>query len=407
MSGELLVAGGFDPATTPGPAEVIAFLEATTRHLQVVEDPREAIHIVKQADALRYLAQKADASAEVQNQAAEVALRARRKAGELLAAVPRESGVNGGRPSETSPQAKERFTGYQDVLRDSGLMRDDGRPTAAAERYQQLAKIPEDRFEQYVSETQADGRELTTSGAVSIGRALGKREKRLSAEKPKVEEAQVKAVILRQDALTLLGEIPAASVDLLLTDPPYMTDVPDVRGFAKEWVPLALSRVKPTGRAYICTGSYPAEMQAYLDVLLAQDYLEMRQILVWTYRNTLGPKPLRDYALNWQAIHYLAGPDAPPLDCDLMTEQFAVQDIVAPDGRLDGRLHAWEKPSALAERLIRHSTSDGALVLDPFAGTGTFIATAARLGRNAMGAEVDLNMLRWCAERGLEVREAA
>lgn len=400
MSADLAVPA-YNPDTPPTPTAVIAFLEATTRHLQVVEDLREAIHIVKQADALRYLAQKADASAEVQNQAAEVALRSRRKAGELLAQVPRERGGDR-RSSEFQTHHDDAFeTSYQDVLDEAHL------PKPTAERYQQLAKIPEDRFEQYVSETQADGRELTTSGAVSIGRALGKREKRLSAEKPKVEEAKVKAVVFRQDALTLLGEIPAASVDLLLTDPPYMTDVADVRGFAKEWVPLALSRIKPTGRAYICTGAYPAEMQAYLDVLLAQDYLEMRQILAWTYRNTLGPKPLRDYALNWQAIHYLTGPEAPPLDCDVMTEQFAVQDIAAPDGRLDGRLHAWEKPSALAERLIRHSTSDGALVLDPFAGTGTFVAAAATLGRNAMGAERDLEMLRWCAERGLEVRERA
>ncbi len=84
-----------------------------------------------------------------------------------------------------------------------------------------------------------------------------------------------------------------------------------------------------------------------------------------------------------------------------------MQDISAPDGRLDGRLHAWEKPAELAERLIRHSTSPGDLVIDPFAGTGTFLSAAARLGRNALGADIGRDMLAWGAKRGLEVREDA
>ncbi len=35
-----------------------------------------------------------------------------------------------------------------------------------------------------------------------------------------------------------------------------------------------------------------------------------------------------------------------------MTEQFSVQDINAPDGRLGDRFHAWQKPDELAERVI-------------------------------------------------------
>ena len=74
------------------PEQVMALIQATKADLQRVEDPREAIQIVKRANSIKYLTTKADASAEVQNQAAEVALRARRKAGELLEAIPRERG---------------------------------------------------------------------------------------------------------------------------------------------------------------------------------------------------------------------------------------------------------------------------------------------------------------------------
>src|SRR5258708_33719065 len=83
-----------------------------------------------------------------------------------------------------------------------------------------------------------------------------------------------------------------------------------------------------------------------------------------------------------------------------MTEQFSVADINAPDGRQADRYHAWQKPDDLAERFIRHATQPGDTVLDPFAGTGTFLLAAARLGRNAAGCAIDLAMLAIAARPG-------
>jgi hypothetical protein len=187
--------------------------------------------------------------------------------------------------------------------------------------------------------------------------------------------------------------------DLLLTDPPYSTDVADVATFAVTWLPVALDKVKSTGRAYVCIGAYPDELLAYLAVDPPPS-LVLAQVLVWTYRNTLGPSPSHDYKLNWQAILYYRGKDARPLDSPEMTEQFSVQDINAPDGRHGDRWHAWQKPDELAERFVRHSTAPGDLVLDPFAGTGTFLLAAARLGRIARGCEPDTDMLATAEERG-------
>ena len=188
--------------------------------------------------------------------------------------------------------------------------------------------------------------------------------------------------------------------DLLLTDPPYSTDVADVYGFANEWLPLALKKVKPTGRAYVCIGAYPAELHAYLSVPCGD--LTLANVLVWTYRNTLGPSPALGYKLNWQAILYYHGPDAPPLDSPLMTEQFSVADINAPDGRQADRYHAWQKPAELGERFVRHATKPGDLVLDPFAGTGTFLLSAALLGRDASGCDADPAMLAIATQRGCQ-----
>lgn len=212
------------------------------------------------------------------------------------------------------------------------------------------------------------------------------------------KEAETPARIAQADSVAWLAE--QGPCDLLLTDPPYSTDVADVESFAEWWLPKALTHVKPDGRAYVCIGAYPRELEAYLRVGNAHESMMLEQVLVWTYRNTLGPSPTHKYKLNWQAILYFRGMDAPRLNCPLMTEQFAVQDINAPDGRQGDRYHTWQKPDELAERIIRHSTTKGATVLDPFAGTGTFILAAARLGRIGLGCDNDSDMIATALERG-------
>lgn len=164
---ELERLGDQAPAEAETPEQVIAMIKAMRADLQRVEDPREAVQLTKRADSIKYLARKADASAETQNQAAEVALRARRKAGELLAEVPRDSG---GRPAGNSSQAETSFTPYQNVLKEAQIPR----PTAA--RYEQLARIPDEQFEQHVTGTRAD--QQTTAAALRVGKEAGRQRQR-------------------------------------------------------------------------------------------------------------------------------------------------------------------------------------------------------------------------------------
>ena len=166
-------------------------------------------------------------------------------------------------------------------------------------------------------------------------------------------------------------------------------------------MPLALSKVRDDGRAYVFIGAYPEELAAYLAVA-RECNLSVRQVLSWTYRNTLGPSPSYGYKRNWQAILYFRGVDAPSLNCEMMVEQLSVQDVNAPDGRLGDRYHAWQKPDELAERLVRHATKTGDLVLDPFAGTGTFVLAAARLGRVGRGCDNDDAILALAKQRGCD-----
>lgn len=214
-----------------------------------------------------------------------------------------------------------------------------------------------------------------------------------------VDAAPETATVQGCEAIEFIEEFGDRSVDLIATDPPFSTDVTDIGEFAT-WLKCAIAKIAPTGRAYVCCGAYPLELRAYLNVIAETEFATRSQVLVWTYRNRIGPTPTYDYVQNWQAILYLWGEDAPPLASPSLNEQFAVQDINAPDGRLGDHWHAWQKPDELARRIITHASKPGDLVVDPFCGTGTFLLAAAKLGRKARGADNDPTMLDLAIERG-------
>jgi len=205
------------------------------------------------------------------------------------------------------------------------------------------------------------------------------------------------------DYRDFLDKIKNNSQDLLITDPPYSTDVDDIEKFANDWVIKALDKVKPTGRAFICIGAYPRELKAYLDILLLQKKFILDNPLIWTYRNTLGQVPKEKYNLNYQVILHLYSEQSRKLDTKIINEMFSVQDINAPDGRQGDRYHTWQKPIELARRLITHTTQEGDKIFDCFAGTGTFILMGAKLGREAIGCDNSKDVLKIAGERGCEI----
>ncbi len=208
--------------------------------------------------------------------------------------------------------------------------------------------------------------------------------------------------IEHRDAVEFLESLDRESVDLLLTDPPYLTDVDDIEAFANAWTSAALPTLKTTGQAYICVGNYPEEIAAYLSAFRRFDHIQQRSLIYWRYKNTIGPRPSDGYRQNVQAVFYLRGHEAPPLNAVSLNELDSVIDINAPDGRLGERYHAWQKPDGLAELFVRHGSTEGDLVVDPFAGTGTFLTAAAKLGRRAIGSDNSEDSIRIALERGCE-----
>ncbi|MCP4665218.1 MAG: hypothetical protein GY849_02540 [Deltaproteobacteria bacterium] len=228
-----------------------------------------------------------------------------------------------------------------------------------------------------------------------------KKEQNLIIQSKEIENK--KPNIYHKDCNDYLNTIDDNSVDLLFTDPPYSTDVENIKEFAESWVDLALSKVKKTGRAFICIGAYPEELNAYLNILLKQDKFILDNPLIWTYRNTLGVTPKMKYNLNYQIVLHLYSENSRELDTSITNEMFSVQDINAPDGRQANRYHTWQKPDELAMRLINHTTIENEKIIDCFACTGTFVLMGAKMNRIASGCDLSKENLEIAKQRGANV----
>ena len=313
--------------------------------------------------------------------------------GEMLREIPKASydrgnQYTGGKFASVRSSQKPK----SDVLAEIGISKD------TASRFEQMAAHPE-----LVELAIAEARE--NDDIVSRAAVLKKIKAAKKAEQIQKAHESIAAQVGDGEAVIRIGDGTRAGVDsydLLLTDPPYSTDVPDINAFVGEWLYEALAKVKPTGFAYVFVGAYPDELRAYLNAETPSN-IEPSQVLVWTYRNTLGNNPKARYKLNWQACLSYRGVDAPDLDCPITNEQWAVQDVNAPDGRQGDRYHAWQKPMELAERFVRHSTRQGMTVFDPFACTGTFLLAAAKLGRKAIGYEIDPKNAEIAERRGCRI----
>ena len=74
-----------------------------------------------------------------------------------------------------------------------------------------------------------------------------------------------------------------------------------------------------------------------------------------------------------------------------------------PSGEKQLGKHPTQKPLALVERCLRASTREGAMVLDPFLGSGTTAVACVQHHRQCVGVEADPAHLRLATER---VRQA-
>ena len=148
----------------------LVLLDEARRRLAKVASVDEAKKIRDQAEALRHYAQQQKLGLESQNAAAEIKIRAERRAGELLAEVERlgsaEAGRKGGHVKASTAQAGPCQKTYEQTIEDAWIAR------VTAQRWQAEALIPEPVFEKFVRVAKDGERELTSAATVRFAKNM-------------------------------------------------------------------------------------------------------------------------------------------------------------------------------------------------------------------------------------------
>jgi DNA modification methylase len=247
--------------------------------------------------------------------------------------------------------------------------------------------------------------------------------------------------VLVGDCIKHLNEVSAESVDLAFADPPfnigYDYDVYDDKqdrnaylDWSHQWMASVARTLKPNGTFWLAIGDeYAAELK-----LLAQDKLGLtcRSWVVWYY--TFGVNCKRKFSRSHAHLfHFVKNPTDFTFNADDIRVPSARMTTYAdaranPKGRLpddtwvlrpqdllDGwnaeddtwyfprvagtfkerqGFHGCQMPERLLERIIKVSSNEGEVVLDPFAGSGTTLAVAKKLYREYLGIELSPDYVR-------------
>lgn len=258
--------------------------------------------------------------------------------------------------------------------------------------------------------------------------------------------------ILHGDCLERLREQPNNSVDMAFADPPFNIGFEydqyhddhaddDYMAWCRDWMSELHRVLKPGGAFWLAIGD---EFAADLRVDAHRNIgFEPRNWIVWYY--TFGQNCKRKFNRSHVHIFHFTKEGAEPHTFNAEDPKVRVPSARAlvygdkranPTGRLpddtwilrpqDLRdqpeafqpmddtwyysrvagtfkerqgFHGCQMPEQLLGRIVRISSNPGDLVLDPFAGSGTTLAVAKKLGRRWLGFELSDEYVRYANER--------
>ncbi len=207
----------------------------------------EVKQIRDQASALLAYIKQQKGSFEMQNQAAEIKLRAERRAGEMLKENP-----------DIKPGGDRKSSLHDERMKLADLDISE----AQSYRWQLEAEIPEERFEQFISETTAAAEELTSIAAVRIAQKI----------KREIDKAEA-------------PPLPDGIFDVIYADPPWRYD-----NQIESWGPVSL-HYQDMALEEIMNIAVPAADNAVLFLWATNPFLEdaLKVVEAWdfTYKTNL------------------------------------------------------------------------------------------------------------------------
>ena len=231
-----------------------------------------------------------------------------------------------------------------------------------------------------------------------------------------------KSALYHGDNLVVMDDLPAYSIDLIVTDPPYnftkanctkmyketskklmsksgLYDYDDESeecrikaGFDEEdiyrWLNMTPRLMKKMNAYIFCS-----EVQVPIYAKWAEENACKFAILIWEKPLTIISKSRFSQNAEYIVRIYDDGTALNKLDdCDCYNRVLHFPVVTR-------KLTPTQKPVAMMERLILLSSPVGGVVLDPFLGSGTTAIAALRLGRKYIGIEKNQRFYRIAENR--------
>jgi DNA modification methylase len=216
--------------------------------------------------------------------------------------------------------------------------------------------------------------------------------------KPYYEHSGI--TIYHGDCLEILPTLAPASVDLVVTDPPYgMKYESNWNGAGDpivgddsvpiEW--LREVRRLSKSRTALYWFAYEGSIEATRTAIRSIGY-GLHTMLVWDKQVSTGGD-LSDYGRRTEYVVYAT------LGGSRLNGNRDANLISVPRVHQSRRLHPTEKPLALLTYLVVRTSAPSELVLDPFMGSGTALLAASSLNRRAIGIEIEERYCEIAAKR--------
>lgn len=231
------------------------------------------------------------------------------------------------------------------------------------------------------------------------------------------------------NSLEILRKIKSKSINLIFADPPYNINKDfgnnkdkwstsnQYINWCKEWLDECMRILVDDGTMYFMTST---QHMAYLDVYMSEKYNVLNRI-VWSYDSSgvqskkmygslyepilmVNRSSNSNFTFNYQEILVEAKTGAkrglidyrkdPPQPYNSVKVPGNVWDFNRVRFKMEEyENHPTQKPELLLERIIKASSNVGDIVLDPFSGSFTTSAVAVKLGRLAIGIELNEDYL--------------
>ncbi|MBP7796180.1 MAG: hypothetical protein KA059_05335 [Elusimicrobiales bacterium] len=218
------------------------------------------------------------------------------------------------------------------------------------------------------------------------------------------------------DCIEIMKTLPDKSVDLIFADPPfnigikydvYNDNIPyeDYYNWSKSWIKEAYRLLKNNGTIYVAIGD---EFSAEINIILKKIGFYFRNWIIWYY--TFGQSQRKKFNRAHTHILYFTKDKERFIFNDKDIRVPSARQLIYKDKRANplGKIpddvwqfsrvcgtfkerigkHPCQMPEDLLELIIKTSSNQGDLVLDPFGGTGTTSVVAKRLKRNFITMEI-------------------